>query len=224
MLLRLENISKTYGVRDHSFYALKQINLSFEKGYLYAIMGKSGCGKSTLLNIIGGLTTMTDGSLFYQDQKIDFSKRKALGAYRWKHIGFLVQNFALISNKTAYDNIRLPLQTMSRDEKAQAVYNIAKQLQIEHLLDRYPYEMSGGECQRVAIARALIHRPECILADEPTGSLDSENAGNIMHILRESVIQGTTIILVTHDQDIADQCDFIIHLRDGEMIDPAGLS
>ncbi len=217
MLIRLKNIVKEYGNEGNKVVALNDVSFEFSKGIMYAIMGKSGCGKSTLLNIIGGLTQMTSGELYLNDEIIKYD-RKSLCNYRLENIGIIVQNFALINDKSARSNIELPLHDVAPKVKKDMVNEIATKLGIDNKLDRYPFELSGGECQRISIARALINNQQIILADEPTGSLDSENGENIMKILRQCVTDGKTVIIVTHDEDIANKCDVVIHMHDGRII------
>lgn len=218
MLIRLKNIIKEYGSESNKVVALNNVSFDFSEGIMYAIMGKSGCGKSTLLNIIGGLTQMTSGELYFKDNIIKFD-RKSLCNYRLQNIGIIVQNFALINDKSARANIELPLNNVAPKVKKAMVNEIATKLGIKNKLDRYPFELSGGECQRISIARALINNQQIILADEPTGSLDSENGENIMRILRQCVTDGKTVIIVTHDEDIAIKCDVIIHMHDGKIVE-----
>lgn len=216
-MIYLENISKTYGSkRGYKTDALKDITVEFERGMMHAIIGKSGCGKSTLLNILGGLTRPDSGEYYFDGKKLN-TNMQAMSVFRRKHIGFIVQNFALINNRSCYDNIRLAINDNTKDEEKR-IKRISKRLGIHDKLDMFPFEMSGGECQRTAIARALISAPDIILADEPTGSLDSNNSMNIISILREIVNDGTTVILVTHDMSVANKCDRIIEMSDGRLV------
>lgn len=211
-MIQLKNISKIYG-KKHKTIALKEINLHIERGKMTAVMGRSGCGKSTLINIIGGLTLSTTGE-YYFENKLLKNTNKAMCDFRNKNIGFIVQNYALINNKTAFENIAIALNTPNEKK----VMEIAKELGITNILNKLPSEMSGGECQRTAIARAIINSPKLILADEPTGALDSENGKIVMDILRNIVNNDTTAIIVTHDLQVANLCDTIIHMNDGTIV------
>lgn len=216
-MIYLENINKTYGSkRGYKTEALKGITAEFESGKMHAIIGKSGCGKSTLLNILGGLTRPDSGEYYFNGKKLN-TNMQAMSLFRRKHIGFIVQNFALINNRSCYENIALAVNDKTKD-KEKRIKAIAKRLGIHDKLDMFPFEMSGGECQRTAIARALVSEPDIILADEPTGSLDSNNSMNIINILREIVNDGTTVILVTHDMSVANKCDRMIEMSDGRLI------
>jgi putative ABC transport system ATP-binding protein len=216
-MIYLEKISKTYGSkRGYQTAALNDITVEFEQGMMHAIIGKSGCGKSTLLNILGGLTRPDSGEYYFNGERLNTSM-KAMSSFRRDHIGFIVQNFALINNRSCYENIELAIKNRSADKEKQ-IKRTAKRLGIYDKLDMFPFEMSGGECQRTAIARALISKPDIILADEPTGALDSNNSMNIINILREIVNSGTTVIIVTHDMTVANNCDKIYKMSDGRII------
>lgn len=211
-MIELKNISKVYG-KKHKTTALKDINLEIVSGEMTAIMGRSGCGKSTLINIIGGLTLSTEGE-YYFEGKLLKNNNRVMCDFRKKNVGFIVQNYALINDKTSYENIAIALD--GPDDKR--VKEVAEKLGITDVLNKYPSEMSGGECQRTAIARAIINNPRLILADEPTGALDSENGIAVMNIIRRIVETGTTAIVVTHDKQIADFCDRTIYMKDGMII------
>lgn len=214
-LIKLNKVYKKYGTGSGSVAALSNISLEIEKGSMVAIIGKSGCGKSTLINILGGLTAPTQGQYLYDGEIVEYISPNLLSKFRRNNIGFIVQNFALINNKTARENIELPILNLKTSIKNEKVKNIAQKLDIANKLDRYPFELSGGECQRVAIARALVNEPKVILADEPTGSLDTQNEEIIISILREIADNGTTVVVVTHDMNVANRCDKIISLKDG---------
>ena len=214
-LIKLNKVYKKYGTGSGSVAALSNISLEIEKGSMVAIIGKSGCGKSTLINILGGLTAPTQGQYLYDGEIVEYISPNLLSKFRRNNIGFIVQNFALINNKTARENIELPILNLKTSIKNEKVKNIAQKLDIANKLDRYPFELSGGECQRVAIARALVNEPKVILADEPTGSLDTQNEEIIISILREIADKGTTGVVVTHDMNVANRCDKIISLKDG---------
>lgn len=217
-IIKLINIGKKYGSGNATVRALKNINLDVEKGEMIAIMGKSGCGKSTLINILGGLTEPVEGEYYYNGELVHCDSPNWMSKFRQQHISYIVQNYALINNKTAKENIELPILNKPKKEREKQIKNIAQMLEIGDKLHRYPFEMSGGECQRVAIARALINNPDIILADEPTGSLDTQNENIIISILKEISHKGTTVIIVTHDANVANKCDRTIYLKDGEII------
>jgi putative ABC transport system ATP-binding protein len=191
-----------------------------EDGEMVAIMGKSGSGKSTLLNIIGGLDTFDQGEYYYKGKKTVFKNQEQMARFRRNKIGFIMQNFALIEHKTVFDNVALPLRynRLSRKTIENRVRQELSNMGLQDKAKRYPYQLSGGECQRVAIARALINEPELILADEPTGALDSNTEEEIMNILQDFNRRGKTIIIVTHDHNIATMCNRIINILDGKEV------
>jgi len=217
-MIELQNITKKYQMGRNSVSVLNDINLTIKKGEMVSIMGKSGCGKSTLINIIGALTNMTSGRYFYNENEIIYKNRRKLAEFRFKEIGYIVQNFALINTKTAYENIEVPLYKQKSEEVHKIIKKYSDLLSISDKLDHYPYELSGGECQRVAIARALVKNPKMLLADEPTGSLDSHNEKIIINYLRSIADQGTTVIIVTHDSAVANVSDRIINMKDGKIL------
>ncbi|MBP8017044.1 ABC transporter ATP-binding protein [Candidatus Gracilibacteria bacterium] len=217
-MIELQNITKKYQMGRNSISVLNDINLTIKKGEMVSIMGKSGCGKSTLINIIGALTNMTSGRYFYNENEIIYKNRRKLAEFRFKEIGYIVQNFALINTKTAYENIEVPLYKQKSEEVHKIIKKYSDLLSISDKLDHYPYELSGGECQRVAIARALVKNPKMLLADEPTGSLDSHNEKIIINYLRSIADQGTTVIIVTHDSAVANVSDRIINMKDGKIL------
>lgn len=215
-LLSLKNISKTYG-KNQKVFALKDFNLQVANGEMVAIMGKSGSGKSTVLNIISGIDRLEKGSYIFNG--IDMSKISGdkITLFRRDNLGFVLQHFALIEDYTIYDNISLPLRLKkeSKSEIRKRVIKIAKDLDIDRHLNKYPKELSGGEAQRVAIARAIINNPKLILADEPTGALDEENGERIMEIFKKLHKKGNTLIIVTHDPIVAKMCQRTVRIKDG---------
>lgn len=215
MLIRLNNIHKSYKNGDKVTHILNGLSMNIQKGEAVAIMGKSGCGKTTLLNILGGLDGFDEGEYYYKNEKIIFDNYNKLAKFRRERIGFIVQNFALINHINVYDNIALPLRCKKIYKKAldQKVNELLDMVGLRTELNKYPNQLSGGECQRVAIARALANDPELILADEPTGSLDIAAQEVILgELLKLNTKFNKTIVLVTHDIDVAENCSRIINI------------
>lgn len=217
-LIKLENIKKEFGSNDNKVEALKGIDLEINRGELIAIIGASGSGKSTLLNIIGLLDKATGGKYFYDEKDITSFTDKELGQLRNKAFGFVVQNFALIKEFTVYENVEIPLtynKNIKKREYKDRIENILMKLGIIDKINKKPSELSGGQCQRVAIARALINDASIILADEPTGALDKKNGMDVINEFLKLNQEGKTVIMVTHDESIADKCNKIIRIEDG---------
>lgn len=219
MLIKLNNISVAYGKGNTQVMALNNFSLEVEQGTFLSIIGKSGSGKSTLLNVLGGIRKPDYGEYIYQDQLVNKMNDSEAAKFRNKNIGFVVQHFALIQEKTVYDNIALPLiyQKIKKSEINKRIDYILDKLSISEKKYAYPSQLSGGQCQRVAIARALVTKPTLILADEPTGALDEENGKKIIRLLKQINEQGTTVIMVTHDLELAKQGTKIIKMRDGKL-------
>lgn len=218
-MIRLNNLHKTYpGAQP--LHVLKGINLEIKEGEMVAFMGASGSGKSTLLNILGILDVYDEGQYYLDGQLVQGLSENAAAEMRNRKIGFVFQSFNLIGYKTALENVALPLyyQGLGRAERMRRA---AQYLEMVGLSDRghhLPSELSGGQKQRVAIARALVGDPAIILADEPTGALDSQTTDEVMELLKDINKQGRTMIIVTHEQSVADQCSRIIYMRDGLVL------
>jgi putative ABC transport system ATP-binding protein len=223
-MITLTNLSRVFRTQDLETTALSNINLTVKQGEFLAIMGPSGCGKSTLLSILGMLDSPTAGSFEFSDENISKYSEVKLAELRKSSIGFVFQSFNLIDELTVYENVELPLQyqKVSKAERKQRVAAILKRVGIDHRGDHLPQQLSGGQQQRVAVARALVGKPKLILADEPTGNLDSKNGDEIMTMLRELNREGTTIIMVTHSEKEGAYADRLVRLLDGQvMVDKA---
>lgn len=218
-MIELKNITKVYNPKKRNQYtALSDVSLTVEEGEFLAVTGESGSGKSTLLHIIGLLDFPTLGDYNLNGERMGEEKDSSLAKIRAKDIGFVKQDFALIENYSVLDNVMLPLYPVKSKDKRKKAQEAIKRLGIEKLEGKQVSQLSGGEKQRVAIARAIVTEPGIILADEPTGSLDSKTGGEIFGVLEELNRSGITVIMVTHDKSLAQKCQRIITLKDGSII------
>jgi len=219
-MILLDGVEKKYGHSENSVTALNGIDLEIRQGEMVGIMGVSGSGKSTLLNIIGCIDRPTLGSYYLNEKDVSRMNQVTLARLRNRCFGFVVQHFALIDDYNTYQNVKVPLDytRISRREKKKRIEEMICRLGIEDKKNKLPSELSGGQSQRVAIARALVNRPEIILADEPTGALDQKTGRVIMDIFTKLNLEGKTVIIVTHSQDVADYCRRIVMLEDGKIV------
>ncbi|KJY94708.1 ABC transporter ATP-binding protein [Pseudoalteromonas piscicida] len=223
-MIKLTNLNRVFRTQDVETTALNDINLTVNEGEFVAIMGPSGCGKSTLLSILGMLDSPSSGQFEFAGTDIAGYTEKQLSQLRKASIGFVFQSFNLIDELTVFENVELPLQyqNISKSERKQRVEQILKRVAIDHRADHLPQQLSGGQQQRVAVARALVINPKLILADEPTGNLDSKNGEEVMTMLRELNKEGTTVIMVTHSEKEGTYADRLVRLLDGQvMLDKA---
>ena len=219
-LIELKDIKKVYSNKNHNTFALNGINLTIDKGEIIAIMGRSGSGKSTLLNVIGLIDLPNEGEYTLNEKTLTEIRASKVHKTRNEMIGFIFQYFALLKEHTVLDNVVLPLtyrKLKQREKENKAKFYLEKVGLKEHMY-KTPDELSGGQQQRVAIARALVGEPELILADEPTGNLDRKTGEEIMNLLLQLNEEGRTIIIVTHDIEVANKCNRIIELVDGEVV------
>lgn len=220
-IIKLQNINKIYRTEEIETVALENVNLNVEKGEFVSVMGPSGCGKSTLLNIVGLLDTPSSGTVTIADCDTTKLSDNALAQFRNKTLGFVFQSFHLINSLSVQDNVILPLlyRSMSDSERREAAKKVLERVGLAHRAGHYPSQLSGGQCQRVAIARAIVGNPEIILADEPTGNLDSKMGSEIMGILHElNEKDGRTIVMVTHNESQAKETSRIVRFFDGRQV------
>ena len=220
-MIKLKNLHKSYKMGSSSLHVLKGINLNIEDGELVAIMGSSGSGKSTLLNILGMLDTADKGDYILDSFKIENLNETKAAKYRNKFLGFIFQSFNLINYKTALENISLPpyYQGISRKERQQIALDYLQRVGLKEWATHLPSELSGGQKQRVAIARAMASKPKVLLADEPTGALDTKTSCDVMDLIQKINEEGKTILVVTHELEIAKMCKRIVKLKDGVIVE-----
>jgi putative ABC transport system ATP-binding protein len=217
MIIKTDNLKRTYVTGTQSVDAIKGINLQIQKGEFLSIMGPSGSGKTTLMNIIGCLDTPTSGTYYLNEKLVNNLSDDELSIIRNKEIGFVFQSFHLLARNSALNNVMLPLRYAGMQESDAIVRakEVLKEVGLSDRVDHSPSELSGGQQQRVAIARALVNKPSIIFADEPTGNLDSKTGEDVMELFKNLNNQGQTIILITHEEDIARQSKRIINIKDG---------
>ena len=216
-VIEVQNITKHYSLGTQTVEALRGISFGIKQGEFIAIMGPSGSGKSTLMNIIGCLDSPTHGSYFLNQQEVSTLEGDELAGIRNKEIGFVFQNFHLLARNSALDNVMLPLKYagVSKQDQVKRAKDALSQVGLESRMDHQPSELSGGQQQRVAIARALVNNPSILFADEPTGNLDSQTGHDVMQLFHNLHKQGQTIILITHENDVAAEAQRTIFIKDG---------
>lgn len=219
-MIKTVNLQKIFKTEEVQTWALNNVNIEVKEGEFVAVMGPSGCGKSTLLNIMGLLDAPTGGTIEIAGTKVDGMKDKELAAFRNRKLGFVFQSFHLINSLNVLDNVELPLlyRKVSSKERRRLAEEVLQKVGLSHRMRHMPTQLSGGQCQRVAIARAIIGNPEIILADEPTGNLDSKNGAEVMNLLTELNREGTTIVMVTHSRHDASFAHRTVHLFDGSVV------
>lgn len=219
-MLKIENLSKSFRTEEIETIALHNVSLEVKQGEFVAVMGPSGCGKSTLLNIMGLLDNPTSGSYYFLDKEVGKLKEKDRTLFRKGNIGFVFQSFNLIDELNVFENVELPLiyLKVKASKRKEMVSDILNRMNISHRAGHFPQQLSGGQQQRVAIARAVVASPKLILADEPTGNLDSKNGKEVMDMLTELNRQGATIVMVTHSQHDASFAHRTVNLFDGEIV------
>ena len=219
-MIRTKDLCKVYTTEEVETTALNNVNTEIDEGEFVAIMGPSGCGKSTLLNVLGLLDKPTAGEYFFRDEEVAGYNERQRANLRKHNIGFVFQSFNLIDELTVYENVELPLlyQGVSSSERKERVNDVLDYMEIQHRGSHCPQQLSGGQRQRVAVARAVVSRPKLILADEPTGNLDSAHGDEVMDLLTELNKNGTTIVMVTHSTHDASYSHRIIHLFDGHVV------
>ncbi|MEH6304563.1 ABC transporter ATP-binding protein [Olivibacter sp. CPCC 100613] len=219
-MIKITELQKFYRTEEVETVALNNLSIEVEKGEFVAVMGPSGCGKSTLLNIIGLLDDLDEGSYKFNDIEVAHFNERKRSDLRKHNIGFVFQSFNLIDELTVFENVELPLiyTKVPAAERKKRVEEVLEKVQIMHRRNHFPQQLSGGQQQRVAVARAVVNNPKLILADEPTGNLDSNNGNEVMQLLTELNEQGTTIVMVTHSEHDARYSDRIIRMLDGQVV------
>lgn len=219
-MIKTVNLKKVYQTEEVETTALNNVNIEINKGEFVSIMGPSGCGKSTLMNILGMLDNPTDGDYMFLEENISKLTERKRANFRKENIGFVFQSFNLIDELTVYENVELPLLYLGYNGsgRKKKVNEVLERMNIMHRVNHFPQQLSGGQQQRVAVARAIVSNPKLILADEPTGNLDSTNGDEVMHLLTQLNQAGTTIVMVTHSPTYAEFGHRIIHLFDGHVV------
>ena len=218
-ILKTSNLKKYYGNGENLVKAIDNANIDIKEGEFVAIVGKSGSGKSTLLHMMGGLDNPTEGKVYINDKDIFSLKEEELAIFRRRNIGFIFQNFNLIPSLNVWENITLPVGLDGKEINKPFVTDIINSLGLESKVDALPNKLSGGQQQRVAIARALVARPAIILADEPTGNLDSKTSDEVMSLLKTMIKKyNQTLVMITHDETIAQMADRVIYIEDGKVV------
>lgn len=218
-ILKTNNLRKYYGKGENLVKAIDDANIDIKEGEFVAIVGRSGSGKSTLLHMIGGLDNPTDGKVFIDNKDIFVLKEEELAIFRRRNIGFIFQHFNLIPSLNVWENITLPIGLDGKEINKDFVNDIVKSIGLDDKLQSLPNTLSGGQQQRVAIARALVTRPAIILADEPTGNLDSKTSDEVMSLLKTMIKKySQTLIMITHDESIAQMADRVIYIEDGKVV------
>jgi putative ABC transport system ATP-binding protein len=218
-LIRLDTITKVYGAGDGAVAALQEFSLNVRTGESLAVMGPSGSGKSTLMNILGCLDTPTSGRYWFAGEDVSRLNETELAHVRNRRIGFVFQQFQLLPKLSAWRNVELPLLYRNVSNRRRLALDALEQVGLANRVDHRPTELSGGQQQRVAIARALVTNPDLILADEPTGNLDTASSRDVLAILHELNEQGRTIIIITHDPEVAPVAHRTVHVRDGRLVE-----
>ncbi len=219
-VIKMEGISKVYRTKEVETVALENVNLEIKQGEFVSVMGPSGCGKSTMLNVVGMLDVPTEGKLLINGMETSGMKDAQMAKFRNETLGFVFQSFHLIHSLNVLDNVEVPLLYRKSHEKGrrQMANEVLEKVGLSHRMKHFPSQLSGGQCQRVAIARAIVGKPQILLADEPTGNLDSKMGAEIMELLHQLNKEGMTIVMVTHDEGLAKQTQRIVRFFDGRRI------